>query len=117
MRFSGLGGAETTLALLVHLGTRGNAVDGNKEQLTGLGCVDQVLQVREYGHHHRLGRGVTAYGTCAELAYVLGAGDGLVVAVRACVNNACDGLASEIFQDSDEACYFFNALIKIVCYI
>jgi hypothetical protein len=56
--FTGLlgveGSAETTSALLVHLGARGDAIHGHEEQLFRLDFAEQVLDVVEDGDEHFL---------------------------------------------------------------
>ena len=39
--------AETTASLLVHLGTRRDAVNSHEEQLLGLDLPEQVIHIRE----------------------------------------------------------------------
>ena len=49
-----LGGAKSTLTLLIHLGAGGNSIHCDEQKLGRLHGVDKILQVRENGHHHFL---------------------------------------------------------------
>src|SRR5438128_928878 len=45
-------GPEPSRALLVHLGSGGDAVDGHKEEFLGLDLAEQVLDIVEYSDEH-----------------------------------------------------------------